>query len=415
MSNDLGRTTPSSGVGLNDLTIGVFGAAVLLFGAVLWSANGPHVEKTDFSLTYVGAKIVHNGMGSRLYDIGLQKQVRDATFLHPSPLLFEHPPFEAVLLSPLAALPFRTAYLIWGLLNGSIWLAFMFVLRPYLPSPREDLGYVILWLLFAPLGVALYQGQSSLIVLALYAASLVLLMHSHEFAAGVILGLGLFKFQFILPFALIFLFRKRWRYVLGVAASGVCLTVLSVSVIGWRSIVQYLRFVLVIGKNPQNLSYGSAVDMPTIHGFVYAVIGRVVSPMMLNVIVAGVSIFLLAWIAWNWPDGDPANPSMYAAAISACLLAGSHMFTHDFSPLILSLFIAAATVHMFSKRGWRAVMFSTLIVFWLPPVYFILVGTHLLYLMCPLLTLFTLSLAVSAEVSGWKCIAGTGHIWVNQL
>lgn len=399
MRDDLVRPTPSSGVGLNDLTIGVFGAAVLLFGAVLWSANGPNVEKTDFSLTYVAAKVVHDGMGSQLYDIGLQKQVRDATFRHPNPLLFEHPPFEAVLLSPLAMLSFRTAYLIWGLLNASIWLAVIFFLRPYLPAPREDLGYVVLWLMFAPLGVALYQGQSSLIVLALYAASLVLLMRSDELAAGVILGLGLFKFQFILPFALIFLFRKRWRYVLGVAASGVCLTVLSMAVIGWSSIVQYLRFVLVIGKNPQNLSYGSAVDMPTIHGFVYAIIGRVVSPMMLNLIVAGLSIFLLAWIARNWPEGDPVNPSMYAAAISACLLAGSHMFTHDFSPLVLSLFIAAATVHMFSKRGWRAVMLCTLIVFWLPPVYFILVGTHLLYLMCPILALLTLSLVVSARKS----------------
>jgi glycosyl transferase family 87 len=400
MVNDLVlRPAASARLGLNEMTIGLFGAAVLLFGAVLWSANGPHVEKTDFSLTYVGAKIVHNGMGSRLYDIGLQKEVRDATFLHPNPLLFEHPPFEAVLLSPLAALPFRTAYLIWGLLNASIWLALMFLLRPYLPAPREDLGYVMLWLLFAPLGVALYQGQSSLIVLALYAASLVLLTRSRELAAGVILGLGLFKFQFILPFALIFLFRKRWRYVLGVAASALCLTVLSMAVTGWRCIVQYLRFVLVIGKNPQNLYYGSAVDMPTIHGFVYAVIGRVVSPMMLNVIVAGLSIFLLAWIAQKWPEGDRANPSMYAAAISACLLAGSHMFTHDFSPLVLSLFIAAATVHMFSKRGWRAVMLCTLIVFWLPPVYFILVGTHLLYLMCPILILFSLSLVVGARKS----------------
>jgi Glycosyltransferase family 87 len=377
----------------------VFGAAVLLFGAVLWSANGPNVEKTDFSLTYVAAKVVHDGMGSQLYDIGLQKQVRDATFRHPNPLLFEHPPFEAVLLSPLAMLSFRTAYLIWGLLNASIWLAVIFFLRPYLPAPREDLGYVVLWLLFAPLGVALYQGQSSLIVLALYAASLVLLMRAHELAAGVIMGLGLFKFQFILPFALIFLFRKRWRYVIGVAASGLCLAVMTMATIGWRSIVQYLRFVLAIGRNPQNLSYGSAVDMPTIHGFAYAVIGRMLSPMTLNAVVAGLSLFLLAWVARKWGEGDSAQPTMYAAAIPASLLSGSHMFTHDFSPLVLSLFIAAGTVHLSSKRGWRAVMLCSLIVFWLPPIYFILVGTHLLYLMCPTLALFAVSLVAIAGKS----------------
>src|SRR5262249_51459922 len=111
MSRDLLMPpTASARLGLNEWTLGLFGAAVLLFGAVVWSANGPHVEKTDFSLTYVGAKIVRDGMGSQLYDIDLQKQVRDATFRHPNPLLFEHPPFEAALLSPLAMLPFRTAY-----------------------------------------------------------------------------------------------------------------------------------------------------------------------------------------------------------------------------------------------------------------------------------------------------------------
>jgi glycosyl transferase family 87 len=400
MNNELTLSPAvSSRLGTNELTMAMFGAAVLLFGAVLWSANGPSVEKTDFSLTYVGAKIVHDRMGSRLYDISLQKQVRDATFRHPNPLLFEHPPFEAALLSPLAALSFRTAYFICGLLNASIWLALAFLLRPYLPSPREDLGYVTLWLLFAPLGVALYQGQSSLIVLSLYAVSFVLLMHSKELAAGVMLGLGLVKFQFILPFVLIFLFRKRWRYVIGVAASGVCLTVLSLAIIGWHGVVQYLGFVLAISKNPQNLSYGSAVDMPTIHGFVFAMIGRVVGPITLNLVVAGLSLFLLAWMAQKWEEVDSANPAMYAAAITASLLCGSHMFTHDFSPLVLSLFIGAATVHVFSRRGWRAAMFCTLIVFWLPPIYFILVGTHLLYLMCPVLALFAVLLVAGGRKS----------------
>src|SRR6266705_386881 len=75
-------------IGLNDSTFGLLGVAILLFGAVLWSARGPNVEKTDFSLTYVGARIVHQGLGTRLYDLDLQKQVRDSLFQHPNPLFF---------------------------------------------------------------------------------------------------------------------------------------------------------------------------------------------------------------------------------------------------------------------------------------------------------------------------------------
>jgi len=391
--------------GLNEVSLGMFATAVLLVGAVLWSAHGPSVEKTDFTLTYVGAKLVNGGLGSRLYDIELQKQVRDATFQHPNPLFFEHPPFEAALLSPLAIFPFRKAYLIWGLLNAATWLAIMFFMRAYLPSPREDLGYITLWLLFAPLGVALYQGQSSIIVLAAFAASLVLLTHSRELAAGAVLGLGLFKFQFILPFALVFLFRRKWRYVIGVACTGAFLAVLSLAAVGWQGVTQYLRFMFAIGKNPQNLSYGSAMDMPTIYGFVYAMLGQRISHAAIAIIAGGLSIAILVWIARRWEAGKSADHSMYAGGIAASLVVGFHMFTHDFSPLVLGLFIAAAAIRTTPSRSWRAGMLFILIVFWLPPIYFILVGTHLLYLMCPILVLFATLMVLSDEFGFGKRVA----------
>jgi hypothetical protein len=401
MNNDLAlRGAAGARIGVNELTIGLFGAAVLLFGAVLWSADGPSVEKTDFTLSYVGAKIVHDGMGSRLYDINFQKQVRDAIFRHPNPLLFEHPPFEAALLSPLAAVPFRWAYMLWGFINATICLAVMLMMRRYLPSPIEDLGYVTLWLVFAPLGVALYQGQSSLILLALYAGSFALLEGGNEMAAGAALGFGLFKFQFVLPFALIFLLRKKWRYLAGFACTAAVLLLLSLAIVGRQGMLGYVNLLLAISKNPRNLTYGSATDMPTINGFVYAMIGRRMSPSVLTLIVAGLSLAMLVWIARRWQSETSPNRAVYAAAIAGSLLSGSHMFTHDFSPLALALFIAAAGIHDAANRSWRVVMLCSLIVFWLPPVYFVLVCAHLLYLMCPVLFLFAVSLVLSTERYG---------------
>src|SRR5215469_8672949 len=102
MSNDQPLECPRFVLGLNDTTFAFLGVAVLLFSAVFWTTGGPNVEKTDFSLTYVGAKIVHDGRGRELYDLNLQKQIRNSLYQHPVPLLFEHPPFEALLLSPLA-------------------------------------------------------------------------------------------------------------------------------------------------------------------------------------------------------------------------------------------------------------------------------------------------------------------------
>src|SRR5579864_2991994 len=295
------RTLPHTGffLGFNDGTLGLLGAAILLFSAVLWTAHGSNVEKTDFSLTFVGATIVHQGMGRDLYNISLQKQLRDSLFQHPVPLFFEHPPFEALLLSPLAGHPFKTAYLIWGLLNAIVWLALIIILRPHLPWPGEELGYVFMWLLFAPLWVSLYQGQSSLLLLAFYAITFVLLKRDKQFPAGIALGFGLIKFQFVLPFVLIFLIRRKWRLIGGFSVSLLLLALLSIAAVGW-GIVDYARFLFAIGSNPQNISYGSGVDMPTIHGFVFALVGQRISHLGLNILVAILSIILLAWVALRW-------------------------------------------------------------------------------------------------------------------
>ena len=176
---------------------------------VFWADRPPTMEKTDFSVTYIGSRMVYLGQGSRLYDLAEQRKLKQSLLKDAEPLIYEHPPFEALLLAPLGALPYKTAYLLWGLINVAVWLSLARVLRPYAPAPRDELAYLALWLLFAPLGVALFQGQSSIFLLLVYALTFIALKRGDDLRAGAILGLGLFKFQFILPFALIFLLRRQ--------------------------------------------------------------------------------------------------------------------------------------------------------------------------------------------------------------
>src|SRR5690349_16247460 len=87
---------------------GLLGLSILLAAAVVWTARGPRAEKTDFAFTYMGATIFHRGEAQRLYERDFQVQTRESLFVDPNPLLYQHPPFEAFLLSPLAKYPFRT-------------------------------------------------------------------------------------------------------------------------------------------------------------------------------------------------------------------------------------------------------------------------------------------------------------------
>lgn len=372
--------------GFNDGAFALVGLAVFLVSVVVWSAHGPIVEKTDFSVTYVGAKLIRDGRAGDLYDLPKQQEVRDSLFRNPSPLFFEHPPFEALILSPLADIPYRTAYLIWGMFNAALlWCSTIF-LRPHLPWPKEHLGYIFLWALFAPLIVTLYQGQSSLVLLAIFGLTYCLLKSRRDLIAGLALGLGLFKFQFILPFALILFLMKRWRALMGFGVSSLFLSVLSMMAVGWSGLYGYARFVLKIAGSPQNQSYGSAVDMPTLHGLIYAILGQSINHAALSVVVALVSLALLAWVAWNWRASGGTNfDPMFAAALTAALLSGSHMFTHDFSPLILAMFLVGANLSGLTIRPAARIRLTTWIVLailWAFPLYFLLVATHRMYLMC---------------------------------
>lgn len=369
-------------------------SAILLVSAVLWADRPPTVERTDFSVTYIGSRMVYLGLGPKLYDLGEQGKLKKVLLPDAEPLIFEHPPFEALLLAPLGALPYKTAYLIWGLINTAVWLMLPYLLRPYATTPRDDLGYLVLWLIFAPLGVALFQGQSSLIILLLYSLSFIELKAGRDFRAGAIFGLALLKFQFAIPFALIFLFRRQWRFMKGFMTAGAALGILSLVAVGWQGILSYVRLLAGISSHPDNSSLGAAIGMATVQGFAHAALGLLLGRAAVSVVVAIVSLFLIFWISWRWKnvEGDlAAFDSMFAAAIVVSLVTGFHMFTHDLSPLMLAILLVAA--HLPARGRWRWMLLLTIAVFFCPFVYFALMAWHLMWLMFPLLLVFVMGAA----------------------
>jgi len=376
-----------------DGILAYLGLAVLLVSAVFWADHPPGMEKTDFSVTYIGSRMVYLGQGAQLYDLAAQRRLKGALLKDAEPLIYEHPPFEALLLAPLGALPYKTAYLLWGLINVAIWLSLPRLLRPYATAPRDELGYLALWLLFAPLGVTLFQGQSSLVLLLVYVLTFIALKQGRDFRAGAILGLGLFKFQFILPFALIFLLRRQWRVMKGFLASAAGLGVLSVIAVGWRGIWSYVNLLRNVAGHPDNITYGSAGDMATLQGFVHAVLGRLLNPAVISLLVATSSLALVAWAAWRWRGVDDRERGrnfdlMFAASIVVALVTGFHMFTHDLSPLLLALLLVAAHFPANDRPALRLALATTLTVFWIPPLYFALVAWHCSYLWFPILMVF---------------------------
>src|SRR5712691_8292072 len=256
------RSLPPKGIKF-EKALALFGCAVLLVFVVFLADRPPTMEEADFSITYIGSRMVYLGMGPKLYDLAEQQRLKRLLVPNSLPLIYEHPPFEALLLAPLGALPYKTAYLIWGLINVATWLMLPTLLRPYAPAPRDDLGYLVLWLLFAPLGVALFDGQSSLLLLLVYSSTFIQLRRGRDFRGGAIFGLGLFKFQFVIPFMLILLLQGKWRFMKGFLATATALGALSLGVVGWRGIISYIHLLMGVAAHPENSSYGAAIGMAT--------------------------------------------------------------------------------------------------------------------------------------------------------
>jgi glycosyl transferase family 87 len=382
-----------------EVAIAWFGVAIVLFGAVLWTNHSPANEMTDFSVTYIGARIVHEGRGSNLYDVAEQEKTKASVFTHAQPLIFEHPPFEALLLAPLGGLHYDTAYLIWGTLNVLVWLYLPYLLRPYAPCPHSELAYLMLWLLFPPLGIALYQGQSSLLLLLVFALAFVSLKRGREFKAGVWLGLGLFKFQFAIPLALIFLFRRKWNVVSGFVASAIALALLSFVAVGWQGLVGYVRLLLNVAGHPHNSSYGEAKDMATLQAFCNAVLGGLLTPAAIHFTVAAGSAALIVSAARaSLPDITHARfDLLFAISILVALITGIHMFAHDLSPLALALFVVLPHLASRAARGWSGVARVCIVLLWIPLIYFLAVAGHALYLFFPLLSLLAISITQLRE------------------
>jgi hypothetical protein len=381
--------------------------AVLLVSLVVLVDRPPINERTDFSVTYIGSRMVYLGLGPKLYDLAEQQKLKSQLLPNAEALIYEHPPFEALLLAPLGALPYKTAFLIWGIINVAIWLFLPYLLRPFAPVPRDDLGYLLLWLLFLPLGGALFEGQSSLLMLLLYSITFIQLRSGRDFSAGAIFGLALFKFQFALPFVLIIVLQRKWRFTKGFLGTATALGVLSLVAVGWRGIVSYIHLLMGVTAHPDNSSYGAAKGMATVQGFLYPLLAGTLGHVAVSVIVAAVSIFLILLTAWHWKKvGIPADlrtfDLMFAVTIVVSLVTSLHMFTPDLSPLIITMLLVVRYFPGHSHNFLRLVLGTTLVMLWMPPLFLLLLARHSVYLWFPVLMMLMIGIFKLAEIPAEK-------------
>ncbi|MGA7512301.1 MAG: glycosyltransferase family 87 protein [Candidatus Sulfotelmatobacter sp.] len=334
----------------------------------------------DFTIFYTAGKMLHEGLGHSLYDGGLQYEVQQ-TFaagvrIRKGPLPYNHPPFEALIFEPLASLDYPTAYLVWIAINLAILGFLPFLLREHIPVLARYPAFV--WLLvflgFFPVLVALLQGQDVILLLLLNALAFAALKRNADTLAGCWLGLGVFKFQLIVPFVLILLCWKRTKVLQSFMVIGAALAAISVAITGWTGALRYPGFVLHVEKFMERDRI--AVDMPNLRGLLEGWSFARGFPGA-HVITIALSIALLVWVivkGKNRAHSSQRFDLQYSVAMGAAVLASYHAFPYDLSllliPVLLVLNYAIGKASPQRYRNW-ALMVPVVLLF-LTPIYMLL-------------------------------------------
>lgn len=162
---------------------------------------------TDFSAFYAGGKLAGT---PQTYSPEAVFAAQDrAMGCHMQDLIFIKPPFYAVLMWPLAQLPFMTAIALWRILGLAAMGAFLWL------WPGDRLVHAAGCVWFLPVATSFNMGQDVALVLAAATGAYLLLRTGRPFVAGVLFGLCAIKFHLLLLLPLLILHRRLWRTALG--------------------------------------------------------------------------------------------------------------------------------------------------------------------------------------------------------
>src|SRR6266568_4221012 len=176
----------------------------------------------DFRQLYAAGYMVRTSHRGELYDYGVEQKFQN-NLASPEQIAlpFNHLAYESLIFVPYSYFSYRLGYFVFLATNVAMLLFAIRLMAPWTGNLRSMLFWLpaAIFFTFLPVAAALMQGQDSIILLLLFCGAFVLLSEGKAFPAGILIGLGLFKFQIVLPVAVLFLLWRRWRFVAGFVAS----------------------------------------------------------------------------------------------------------------------------------------------------------------------------------------------------
>jgi hypothetical protein len=315
------HTRPFRGRALAILAIaGVLALSIAAGPALVWSFDD-RAPRNDFVSFYAAPRLLSAGA---LYSPAKTAEEHARLGVTPDQhsMVCLRLPFYALLLKPIAMLPYRAAYLIWEVASllaftASAWLW------------RNGTGGLTAagaaWSI--PMAYALIRGQDSAFLLLIFSAGIWLLSRKRDLAAGLVLSLCALKWSVFLTLPLLFAARRLRRPAMGFGAGALVIIALSFWAGGANWYRDYLGAVLAPFSSPHT------EQMASLNGLVSFLPypGRAE-------FVAAAGILVLAWIAMRRARSLECAA---AAMLVSGILVSHHAYLYDCVLLFPAALIAA--------------------------------------------------------------------------
>lgn len=305
--------------------------AVIAFCA-LWTLLGsmvvPEARLHDFLSFYTGASLARDGVFHRMYlpDVQLQHQREYAQL--PDLVPYIRPPFYALLLAPLAWIPFGLAFWAWlGLQAAALAGTWAWAFR------RWGADALIFGSMYLPTSLGIAHGQDCVLIFLIVLGTFALAEREQHFLSGVVLGAGLIKFHLFLLWPVMLLIERRWKMLAGACAAVTVEALLSVALAGPGGLAKYVALLQMADLRNLNPSPELMINARSI-AFNFGMAGGLNNLVATGVLIATAVILTVAacWRAPLWRS--------IAAVSAGSLLVAPHVYGYDAGLLLPGLWLA---------------------------------------------------------------------------
>ncbi|HXS74892.1 MAG TPA: glycosyltransferase family 87 protein [Terracidiphilus sp.] len=340
----------------------VRGHAVLL-GVVLWGAYAINIatpgikdregqlKGADFLHFYVLGNIARMHDASLLYDAPRQAAL-GAKLIHGDPgetYLPVYGPQYSLVFSPLAALPYGWAAAVWMLGSALVYLLCCTLIVKVCPRVREDrTSILILAAAFPGFFYMVASGQNSILALVAFTTAFFCFRAKLPLLAGMALGVLMYKPQFGVMAAALFVLTLEWRVIAGALITGVGQLIAAASYYGNGALDAYFAQLKRINQSASALE----PHLDRMHSL------RAFWQQLLPwngiafAIYALCAIFVIAITVWCWRSRAPIE-LRYAVFVLGSVLVDPHLTDYDLVMLMPALLVIGDRILLAEESAQR--------------------------------------------------------------